>query len=131
MTDPSWPPEGPQGSWQPHPQPPGYPSPYPGYPDALAPYGRHPVTGQPYSDKSKVIAALLQLLGLFGFLGFGRIYLGQTGLGIAQLLTCLLASVVTFGIGIVVPIIWGIVEAILILTGRVRDTQGRPLREVT
>lgn len=130
MTDPSWPPEGPQGSWQPYPQPPGYPPSYPGYPDALAPYGRHPVTGQPYSDKSKVVAALLQLLGLFGFLGFGRIYLGQTGLGIAQLLICLLASVATFGIGIVVPIIWGIVEAILILTGRVSDTQGRPLREV-
>lgn len=130
MTDPSWP-EGPPGSWQPYQQPPGYPPPYPGYPDAAAPYGRHPVTGQPFSDKSKVTAALLQLLGVFGFLGFGRIYLGQTGMGIAQLLVCLIATVATWGIGIAVPIIWGIVDAILILTGRVRDTQGRPLREVT
>lgn len=129
MTDPSWQATGPQGSWQPY--PPCYPPPYPGYPDPAAPYGRHPVTGQPYSDRSKAPAALLQLLGLFGFLGFGRIYLGQTGLGIAQLLTCLLATVATWGIGIAVPIIWGIIDAILILTGKVHDTQGRPLRDVT
>ncbi len=129
MTDPSWPPPGQQSSWQPYPQPPGYPPPYPGYPDASAPHGRHPVTGQPYSEKSKVTAALLQLLGLFGFLGFGRIYLGQIGLGVAQLLTCLLATVATWGIGIAVPIIWGIVEAILILTGRVHDRRGLPLRD--
>ncbi|MDQ2625610.1 MAG: NINE protein [Actinomycetota bacterium] len=114
MTDPSW--------------PPGYPPPYPGYPDALAPYGRDPATGQPYSDRSKVIAALLQLLGLFGFLGFGRIYLGRTGLGIVQLLGCLLVVAATWGIGIGVPAVWGVVEAILILAGRVHDKQGRPLR---
>ena len=129
MADPSWPSPGQQAGWPPYQQPPGYPPPYQVYPDALAPHGRHPVTGQPFSDKSKVPAALLQLLGLFGFLGFGRIYLGQTGLGIAQLLTCLLATLVTWGFGIAVPIIWGIVDAILILTGRVRDPQGRPLRD--
>ncbi|CKW98023.1 Conserved membrane protein of uncharacterised function [Mycobacterium tuberculosis] len=71
--------------------PPGYPPPYPQYPgpgsyfDPFAPYGRHPVTGQPFSDKSKTVAGLLQLLGLFGIAGIGRIYLGHTGLGIAQL----------------------------------------------
>lgn len=85
----------------------GLSAPYPGYPDMWAPYGRHPVTGQPYSDKSKVTAALLQLLGLFGFLGFGRMYLGQIGLGIFQLLIGVLATVTTYGIGIGVPIIWG------------------------
>ncbi|BBX14841.1 MAG: NINE protein [Mycolicibacter algericus] len=131
MTDPSWPPAGPPDGWQHHPHQPGYPPPYPGYPDALAPHGRHPVTGQPYSDKSKVIAALLQLLGLFGFLGFGRIYLGQTALGIAQLLGCLLFTAATWGIGAAVPIIWGIVDAILMLAGRVSDKQGRPLRDGT
>jgi len=96
-----------------------------------APFGRHPVTGQPYSDKSKVTAALLQLLGLFGFLGFGRMYLGQAGLGIVQLLIGLVATVTTYGIGISVPIIWAIIEAILILSGRVHDKQGRTLREFT
>jgi TM2 domain-containing membrane protein YozV len=114
-----------------YPPPPGgaYPpppaGPYPGmYMDPSAPYGRHPVTGEPYSDKSKVIAGLLQLIGLFGLVGFGRIYLGQTGLGIAQLLV----GLVTCGLGAVV---WGIVDAILILTDKVRDPQGRPLRDGT
>lgn len=126
MTDPSWS----QGSWQqPYQQPPpGYP---PGYPDMWAPFGRHPVTGQPYSDKSKVTAALLQLLGVFGFLGFGRMYLGRTGLGLVQLLIGLVATVTTYGIGISVPAVWGIIEAILMLSGRVHDKHGRKLRDAT
>ncbi|MEB3021909.1 TM2 domain-containing protein [[Mycobacterium] crassicus] len=128
MTDPSWPPAGPEGNWQRYQPPPDYPPPYPGRPDPWAPRGRHPVTGQPYSDRSKVTAALLQLIGLFGFLGFGRIYLGQTGFGIAQLLTGIVITAVTWGIGAGVPIIWGIVDAILILSGRVHDREGRPLR---
>lgn len=129
MTDPSWS----QGSWQqPYQQPPpGYPPPYPGHPNMWAPYGRHPVTGQPYSDKSKVTAALLQLLGFFGFLGFGRMYLGQVGLGLVQLLIGLVATVTTYGIGISVPAIWGIIEAILMLSGRVHDKHGRKLRDAT
>ncbi|MGB5111665.1 MAG: TM2 domain-containing protein [Mycobacterium sp.] len=107
--------------------PPGsanYPPPaQPGaYYDPLAPYGRNPMTGEPYSEKSKVVAGLLQLLGLFGFVGIGRIYLGQTGLGIAQLLV----GFVTCFIG---AVIWGIIDAILILADRVRDPQGRPLRD--
>jgi TM2 domain-containing membrane protein YozV len=110
--------------------PPGYPPPYPpppsgpGYADPSAPYGRHPMTGEPYSDKSKVVAGLLQLLGLFGIVGIGRIYLGQTGLGIAQLVV----GLVTCGLGAVV---WGLIDAIMILTDRVRDPQGRPLRDGT
>jgi TM2 domain-containing membrane protein YozV len=92
--------------------------------DPSAPYGRHPLTGEPLSDKSKIIAGLLQLIGLFGLVGIGRIYLGYTGLGIAQLLV----GLVTFGIGAVV---WGIIDAVLIFTDKVRDPQGRPLREGT
>jgi TM2 domain-containing membrane protein YozV len=120
---------------QPTPAPPpqpGYPPPYPApagqypqaYMDPTAPYGRHPMTGEPYSDKSKVVAGLLQLLGLFGFVGIGRIYLGETGLGIVQLIV----GFVTCFIG---AIIWGIIDAILILTDKVRDPQGRPLRDGT
>ncbi|APE14531.1 MULTISPECIES: TM2 domain-containing protein [Mycolicibacterium] len=104
-----------------YPMPPQYPGPG-GYVDPSAPFGRHPVTGEPLSDKSKVVAGLLQLLGLFGLVGIGRIYLGYTGLGIAQLLV----GLVTCGIGAVV---WGIVDGILILTDKVRDPQGRPLRD--
>jgi TM2 domain-containing membrane protein YozV len=99
------------------------------YPDPAAPYGRHPRTGEPFSDKSKVIAGLLQLLGLVGVLGIGRIYLGNTTLGITQLLGCLVFGIVTCGIGFIVPVIWGIVDAVLIFTDRVRDSAGRPLRD--
>ncbi|MCE9516925.1 MAG: NINE protein [Mycobacterium sp.] len=107
--------------------PPVYPYPY--YGDPMAPYGRDPLTGEPLSDKSKVVAGLLQLLGLVGILGIGRIYLGQTGFGIAQLISGLLIGIVTCGIGFIVPVIWGIIDAVLILTGKVRDPQGRPLRD--
>ena len=116
----------------PPPQPPGYPPSYPpppgqyppAYTDPAAPYGRHPLTGEPLSDKSKVVAGLLQLLGLFGIVGIGRIYLGQTGLGVAQLIV----GIVTCFIG---AVIWGIVDAVLILTDKVRDPEGRPLRDGT
>ncbi|WP_059019674.1 NINE protein [Mycobacterium sp. M26] len=109
--------------------PPGqYPPPtqYPAgaYQDPSAPYGRHPLTGEPLSDKSKVVGGLLQLLGLLGIVGIGRIYLGYTGLGVAQLVV----GLITCGIG---AVIWGIVDAVLILTDKVRDPQGRPLRDGT
>ncbi|MGV9802773.1 NINE protein [Mycobacterium sp. NPDC003449] len=121
------------GAQPPYPPPAGYPPPGgypppPGYPpayfDPSAPYGRHPTTGEPFSEKSKVVAGLLQLVGLLGFVGFGRIYLGQTGLGLIQLAI----GLVTCGIG---AVIWGIVDAILILTDKVRDPNGLPLRDGT
>ncbi|ORB86952.1 hypothetical protein B1987_27865 [Mycobacterium kansasii] len=120
-------------------QQPGYPPPFPPpyYPeysrpggyygpaaDPSAPFGRHPVTGQPLSDKSKTIAGLLQLLGLFGIAGIGRIYLGHTGIGVAQLLVGWL----TCGVG---AVIWGVIDAVLILTDKVSDPWGRPLRDGT
>jgi TM2 domain-containing membrane protein YozV len=107
------------------PPPPGYPPAYPpAYVDPSAPYGRHPLTGEPLSDKSKTIAGLLQLIGLFGIVGIGRMYLGNVGLGIAQLLV----GLVTCGLGAVV---WGLIDAVLIFTDKVRDSDGRPLREGT
>lgn len=119
-TPPNYPPPG-QYPMPPQYPPPGAPG---GYVDPAAPFGRHPITGEPLSDKSKVVAGLLQLLGLFGLVGIGRIYLGYTGLGIAQLVV----GLVTCGIGAVV---WGIVDGVLILTDKVRDPQGRPLRDGT
>lgn len=123
-----YPPPGPYGPPGPGPYGPppggyayGYP---PAYSDPAAPYGRHPLTGEPLSDKSKLIAGLLQLLGIVGLVGFGRIYLGYPALGVAQLVVGLL----TCGLG---AVIWGIVDAILILTDKVRDPQGRPLRDGT
>ncbi len=126
------------GSHQAYPPPPPPPGYYPAsgpYADPSAPYGRHAITGEPYSDKSKVVAGLLQLLGLFGFLGIGRMYLGQVGYGVAQLLIGWIGGAVlgilTCGLGFALPAIWGIVDAVLILTDRVRDPQGRPLRDGT
>lgn len=101
----------------PQPPPPGYAAPPGGYPgtDPSAPWGRHPLTGEPYSDKSKLTAGLLELF-LGGF-GAGRWYLGNTGIALAQLFTC-------GGLGI-----WALIDAIMMLTGNVRDQYGRPLRD--
>ncbi|MFT4201808.1 TM2 domain-containing protein [Gordonia sp. (in: high G+C Gram-positive bacteria)] len=91
-------------------QPQGYPQPgYPGYP-------AYDAYGNPLSDKSKMVAGLLQLF-LGGF-GIGRFYLGYTGLGVAQLLL----AWATCGI-------WPLVDAIMIFMGKVPDAQGRTLRE--
>jgi TM2 domain-containing membrane protein YozV len=111
----------------PHPQHPPQPQPYsqsgsgshPG-----APYGVHPGTGIPYSDKQRQTAGFLQLAGLLGFGGIGRMYAGQVGLGIAQLAV----GWVTCGLGLW----WSIIEGILYLvdsdTGKFTDAEGRPLR---
>ena len=125
MTDPGQLGSNPEGAIPPPPPPGQYPPPAAGpYYDPSAPYGRHQLTGEPYSDKSKVIAGLLQLIGLVGFVGIGRIYLGDTTLGVIQLVV----GIVTCGI---VAVIWGIIDAILIFTDNVRDPHGRPLRDGT
>ncbi len=145
MTEPQFggtegapPPQQPQ-YWPPPPgyaqQPPGYPPPGlypPAYMDPAAPYGRHPLTGEPLSDKSKTVGGLLQLIGLLGIVGIGRLYLGYVGLGMAQLLIGLFGGIIigifTCGIGLLIPVIWAIIDAVLILTDKVRDPYGRPLR---
>ncbi|MBF6358077.1 NINE protein [Nocardia higoensis] len=102
-------------------QPGGYPPAMPqGYNpnDPEAPYGRDPF-GVPYSDKQKLVAGLL---GIFvGSFGVGRFYLGHTGIAIAQIAVTWL----TCGIGA----IWPIIDGVMILTGKVPDAQGRPLRD--
>ncbi|MEV7072821.1 TM2 domain-containing protein [Streptomyces sp. NPDC091972] len=119
---PGHPPPGPhqQGYQQQGYPPPGFPPPgyypppgtYTGDPNA--PYGYDPY-GRPYSDKSKVIAGILQLT-LGGF-GVGRFYLGNVGMGLAQLFTC-------GGLGI-----WSLIDGILLLTGNDHtDEHGRILR---
>jgi TM2 domain-containing membrane protein YozV len=73
------------------------------------------VTGEPYSDKQKVVAGLLQIF--LGTVGAGRWYLGDNGIALAQLFTC-------GGLGV-----WALVDGIMMLMGNVRDKQGRPLRD--
>jgi hypothetical protein len=88
--------------------------------DPAAPYGRSPLTGEPFSDKSKLVAGLLQIF--IGGFGIGRFYTGYTGIAIAQIIVTL----ITCGLGA----IWGLIDGIIILTSKdFRDAQGRLLRD--
>ncbi|MFH8934538.1 TM2 domain-containing protein [Streptomyces griseosporeus] len=99
----------PQGGYPPGPVPPGV---YTGDPNA--PYGYDPF-GRPYSDKSKIVAGILQLF--LGTFGVGRFYIGDVGIGLAQLFTC-------GGMGI-----WALIDGIILLTSNDKtDAQGRVLR---
>lgn len=67
------------------------------------------------SNKSKIVAGLL---GIFlGACGVHRFYLGYTGIGILMLVTL-------GGCGI-----WSLIDAIMVLVGKVPDAHGRPLRD--
>ncbi|HTL23414.1 MAG TPA: TM2 domain-containing protein [Mycobacteriales bacterium] len=76
----------------------GGPAAYP--PDQGAPYGRDQ-WGRPLSDKSKLVAGLLQIF--LGSFGVGRFYTGHTGMALAMLFTC-------GGLGV-----WALVDGILLL----------------
>ncbi|MFT3968786.1 MAG: TM2 domain-containing protein [Micropruina sp.] len=86
-------------------------------PQALAPFGVDPLTGLPYSDKSKVVAGLLQIF--LGSFGVGRFYLGNPGMAIAQILV----TWFTLGVGA----LWPLIDGIILLAGQPRDRAGRPL----
>ena len=104
---------------QPYGQQYGQPTPPPGAYGVtpMTPYGVHPVTGIPYSDKSKLVAGLLQILIP---LGIGRFYIGDTKTGVWQLVV----TVLTCGIGG----LWPFIDGIIILATDSKDAQGRPLR---
>ncbi|SHN74269.1 hypothetical protein [Cryptosporangium aurantiacum] len=122
--------------------------PYPGpHPPHYAPpvgYGVDPITGLPYSDKSKLVAGLLQMLpGFFlGLGGIGRLYAGHTALGAVQIgatlvgwvsfwlavcLSFLLFPLLMFGVYGAMWL-WFVIDGIVLLAGNPRDGQGRPLR---
>jgi hypothetical protein len=102
----------------------GYPQPGVAYPVAAYQVAAVPVPyspfgydrlGRPLSNKSKIVAGLLQIfLGVFGV---GRFYTGHVGMGVAQLLTC-------GGWGF-----WALIDGILFLTSSHRtDARGRILK---
>jgi hypothetical protein len=105
------------------PPPPGMPGmgPMPGGPmmSPASPFGVDPVTGMPFSDKSKMVAGLLQIF--VGSFGAGRFYTGHTGIAIAQIAVTWL----TCGLGA----FWPLIDGIMMLMGKVPDAQGRPLRD--
>ncbi len=98
-------------------------------------YGADPAA---VSDKSKVTAGLLQLLP--GFLlalgGIGRLYAGNTTIGVIQLVATVIGWLSFWcGFLLIVPFVisgavwlWFVIDGILMLAGRPVDGQGRPLR---
>lgn len=88
------------------------PCPHCGAQTFRGPPAQAPLPPQPQSHSFVVTLILCWTLGVFGV---HRFYTGNTGLGIAQLLTC-------GGFGI-----WALVDFILILVGSYRDGEGRPL----
>lgn len=110
----------PPGGYGPPPAPPGMGMmPMMGGPMQQAPFGVDPMTGMPFSDKSKMVAGLLNILLPFvGICGVGRFYTGHIGLGVAQLLL----GPLTCGV-------WPLIDGILMLMGKVPDATGRPLRD--
>jgi len=91
------------------------------YPATYAPYGVDPFTGHPYSDKSRVLAGLLQIF--FGAFGVGRFYAGRSGIGMAQVLM----TVFSLGILSLITVPWGMIDGIIMLTGNSTDGNGRKL----
>jgi hypothetical protein len=104
------PPSTPMPASMPMPMPMYGPPPVP----APMPYAPMPV---PYSPRSKTVAGVLQILLPFGV---GRFYTGQIGLGLLQLFVCM----VTFGAGV----LWPIIDGIVLLANGGSDAEGRPLR---
>ena len=96
---------------------PGWPVPPPGAygVSSTTPYGIHPITGIPYSDKSKLVAGLLQILIP---IGIGRFYIGDTKIGLLQLVLSLC------GVGI----IWAFIDGIIMLVTDSKDVNGYMLR---
>ncbi len=83
-------------------------------------YGHPNASGDGYSWRNRWIAGALGVL--LGAFGVHRFYLGFTGIGIIQIVLCVL----TFG---TVSGIWGFIEGILCFCGAMRDVDGLPLRD--
>ena len=84
----------------------------PGY--GAPPYGMPPAPEPPQQAPRKDQGTVFLISLFLGQMGVDRFYLGQTGLGIAKLLTC-------GGSGI-----WQIIDTILAGMGRLRDADGNP-----
>lgn len=122
--DPNQPPPPPQPNYGQPPPPPAYGQPVyqpPGAPvygvSPATPYGVHPTLGIPYSDKQKLVAALLQILIP---IGIGRFYIGDNKTGTWQLVV----TILTCGIGA----LWPFIDGIIMLASDSKDAQGRLLR---
>jgi len=117
---------------------PGLPASAPPVPAVAAAAGEvpvHPLTGEPLSDRSSVVAGVLQLL--LGGVGAGRLYTGHVAIALAQLgVVWVVALLMVCGAGGSPELLalgwlgftWPAVDGIILLTGGQRDSQGRRLR---
>ncbi|WP_244871204.1 hypothetical protein [Catellatospora sp. IY07-71] len=97
-----------------------------------------PFTGAPLSDKSKVIAGLLQMLPgfLMGLGGIGRLYAGHTMVGVLQLAATVVGWISFWcGFLLIFPFfiygamwMWFVIDGIILMAGRPTDAHGRLLR---
>ncbi|MBI2918564.1 MAG: TM2 domain-containing protein [Chloroflexi bacterium] len=86
----------------------------------VGPPAAPPAPATTFSDKSRLTAGILGIL--LGGIGVHRIYLGNIGIGILQIVV----SIITLGIGS----LWGFVEGIIIIAGgNWKDSRGMPLRK--
>jgi TM2 domain-containing membrane protein YozV len=101
-----------------------------------APFGVDPRTGRPLSDKSKIVAGLLQIL--VGGVPVGRFYIGDVGIGIAQLAVGwgVFFVMLCLGIVLILPLfftwvgfMWPLIDGIVLLVRGGTDAQGRVLRD--
>lgn len=77
-------------------------------------------------QKSKILAGILGIL--LGSLGVHNFYLGYTKKAVIQLVICLVGSCLV--IGPTVAGIWGLVDGIMILAGKINvDGKGVPLKD--
>lgn len=77
-----------------------------------------------YIQKSRIAAGILAIL--LGTMGIHSFYLGNTSRGLAQLLISLL----TCGFGAIVIAIWGIIDGVKLLDGRINtDANGVFLKD--
>lgn len=106
-------------------QPPQQQAPYYGAPVAPMPPVEVPArTDYPegYKVKKKYVAVILAVV--LGPLGLHNFYLGNKSKGLAQLLICLIGSLLA-GLGYIVAYIWAIIEAVQLLTEKIdRDADG-------
>lgn len=103
-------------------QPPQVPPMYnpPQYQQSSA--GMEPPPG--YNQKSRLAAGILAMT--LGYLGIHSFYLGNNSRGLTQLLLSLL----TCGVGAIVMAVWGIMDGVKILDGRINtDAYGFYLKD--
>ena len=91
------------------------------------PYGgMEPPAG--YPQKSRLAADILGMLA--GTLGLHNFYLGNSQRGLIQILVSTLGAAITCGLSTVAMMIWGIIEGIQILEGKINtDRNGIKLKD--